>query len=238
MGFFSFLKFKSDPLAALQDNRLTRDFTLAAELESIEKRVGNLRLVGRGVDARELICKLLRKLLECWRDEPSNPAHLRMFATASLRLDTPEVARKSLESVIATCKESRVLDLTTLYLELGVVYERLGLPIDDQFVCYQNAAKASPASDARYAATRKQKAKAHYYAHLAAARILLEDEATWHLSRAIEFAPGVNFDDKRAVESFFEERSATLTPDVANYIAELVGQLHGNVGDVQSPPQI
>lgn len=235
MGLFSFFRLKGDPLVALQRDPLTRDFTRAAELEFVEKQVGNLRLIGRDADARELITKFLGTLLDFWKDEPLNPGHLSMFTAAALRLDIPEVAKQSLEIVIASQKEPPILDLTTLFLDLGTVYQRLDLSLEKQLDCYQKAVAALPSLNLQYSATRKQKAKAHLCAYLTASRLLLETEAAWHLSRARAFAPEIKFEDTAAVERFFEERRSTLTPDVASRLARLADELQDKAEYV-SPP--
>ena len=121
-----------------------------------------------------------------------------------------------------------MMDLTSVYCSLATLYQQLQYPLEKQFSCYRDAAEALPTPNTLFPATRIQKAKAHYYAHLIASRLHLENESTLHLSKAKEYAPEIKFEYDGEVQRYFEDGRFALTPDVASHLAQLAEEANRN----------
>jgi hypothetical protein len=220
MGLFDFLKPKKDPLDELTENdpRL-RKTVLMAWSERIAKQAENLYAVGRKDDADKTISEFLQKVFGEFKNEPQNPRHLSLLTDVAMRLDALEAGKITLESVIKE-NDHLSLDLTLVYTDLGRIYHDLRDP-DREVWCYEKGAEAKAPPDCKFPATRRQKAIAHYFAHIcltnmsntwefymkqrgaradeiARARekhLTDKQRADSHIKKAREFVPEVNWDD-------------------------------------------
>jgi len=151
--------------------------------------------------------------------EPENPRHLSLFADVALKLGAPDVGKRTLESVITENNRPH-LDLTLVYFDLGRIWHDLG-DKDRELSYYEKSVEAEAPAGCKFPATRKQKAIAHYFAHVC----LTSMQFTWefymkqrgageddiararekhstdaqradsHIKKARELAPEINWDD-------------------------------------------
>ena len=220
MGFFDFLKPKQDPLGELteKDPRIRR-ILLRAWSELVGKQANNLRIVGRKDDADKTVAKFLQKVFQEFRNEPQNPQHLSVLTDAAMELGTLEAVKNTLETAIKE-KDHFSLDLTLVYTDLGRIYHDLMDP-DKELWCYEKGAEAKAPPNCKYPATHRQKAIAHYFAHLCLTNISNtwefymkqrgagadeiararenhrtdKQRADSHIRKARELVPEVNWDD-------------------------------------------
>jgi hypothetical protein len=117
----------------------------------------------------------------------------------AIELGAPELAKLTLEPVIEGSQHF-TLDLTSLYTDLGRVYQHLGADPKRELQCYEMAADAKAPKSCKFPATPQQKAKAHESACSVCMRIGDRERATFHAKRARELVPDVDWGDPDEVK--------------------------------------
>jgi len=189
-----------------------REFMIAAENEATIKRIGNLCIVGRSQDAEALMTKEFGRLIEHWKEDGKNPFYMHLMAKTALFSGILEPAAKILEMTIK--KLSCEIDMTLIYLDLGMLYRAMGRSSEEQLKCFREAINAVAPKGGKHVASRREKSEAHYQAYKAAVSLQQLELAHWHLGQAEEFAGGVKLEYEFAANDFFEDRTLYPTPEI------------------------
>jgi tetratricopeptide (TPR) repeat protein len=203
MGLLDWLNSRigsEDPLTRFaRKHPEARQYLLHASCEVTAKQAENLRAVGREDDAFNVIKEHVGRVLAQFKNEPDNPQHLDLLTDVAIELGAPELAKLTLEPVIEGSQHF-TLDLTSLYMDLGRVYQHLGADPKRELQCYEMAADAKAPDRCRFPATPQQKAKAHQLAYSVCQRLGDRDRASSHAKKARQFVPSVNWDDPEDVK--------------------------------------
>lgn len=200
MGLFDFLKPKEkEGLASLVNNPKMRKVVLAMQLEYVEKEVANLKAVGREQDANKRISGFLQECLQEWKQEPQNPAHLTLLANAAVKLGALEAGKESLKIVIQANEENPIIDLTTVYFDLGRIYHQLHGTCEKELWAFHTATQCEPPPKCKFPAKPTDKAKAHSFACSCAKVLRNEEYANYHGEMARRLVPELDWDDTMAV---------------------------------------
>lgn len=194
-----------DPLAEWLRKPEVRQSMLFQEKEYAQKQVSNLRAAGREQDARNVVKEYLGKLLQEFKNEPQNPAHLTWFTNAAIELQELEFAKETIEAIIHLSKKYPFADLTLVYFNLGVIHHQLRSDPEKELWCYEMAINAQPLPKCNYVASQRMKAKVHLFASGPANRLMnlvLRDQ---HMAECRKLAPDVDFNDPSATGKFVEE---------------------------------
>lgn len=195
MGLFDFLKPRKDPLRELEKNPLVKRAMLAMKLEFVQKQIDNLRAVGRDADANKTVLDYLLEILQEWKKEPQNPSHLSLLANAAMSLGALDAGKESLNAVIQANAKTPLLDLTLVYMDLGMIYHQLRNNPEKELWCYNKATESVAPPNCKFPASQNDKTKAHNYAYMCAYRINNEDQTKYHDHKRRELAPDLDFDD-------------------------------------------
>lgn len=206
MGLFDFLKPKEKKgLESLSKDPKMRKLMLAMQLEYVKKEVSNLNAVGRTQDAKKRISGYLQECLDEWKKEPHNPAHLTLLANAAISLGALEVGKESLKIVIQANEERPMIDLTSVYFDLGRIYHQLCGTCDKELWAFHMATQCQPPPKCKFPATPVLKAKAHYFAHSCASVLMNNEHATYHDQMARRLVPDLDWDDTMAVVQWIQK---------------------------------
>jgi len=203
MGFFDWFNLRirpEDPVTRIaRKNPEMRSYLLHASSEVVAKQAENLRAVGRDDDAFKVVKEAVGRAFAQFKNEPDNPEHLSWLTGMAIELGAPELAKLTLEQVIEGSQHF-TLDLTSLYTDLGRVYQHLGADPKRELQCYEMAADAKAPDRCRFPATPQQKAKAHQLAYSVCQRLGDGERASSHAKKARQLVPSVNWDDPKEVK--------------------------------------
>lgn len=206
MGLFDFLKPKEKKgLEGLVKDPKMQELMLAMHLEYVKKEVANLNAVGRKQDANRRISAYLQECLEGWKKEPLNPAHLTLLANAAISLGAFDAGKETLKIVIQANEERSMIDLTSVYFDLGRIYHQLYGTCEKELWAFHMATQCQPPPKCRFPATPAFKAKAHYFAHSCASVLRNKDHATYHDQMARKLVPELDWDDTMTVVQWIQK---------------------------------
>jgi len=164
--------------------------------EGVEKQAANLRAVGRGLEAKNIMDSYLIELFEEWEKEPDNPAYLGSLADAAISMENLEYGRALLESAISRAHADLIpIDLTNVYWNLGRIHHYLRRDTSDELWCYEMAIQSQAPNNCRYPASLLQKTRAYFFAYSEAAVNGKRKHQAWYKKRLRELAPEVHWDN-------------------------------------------
>jgi serine/threonine protein kinase len=176
--------------------------------EYVQKLATNLRAVGRGVEADEIVANYLDELFARWEEEPENPHHFTSIANAAIILEGLDVGKKLLEAAIAkTWTQSIPVDLTLAYFNFGRIHHYLRRQDSAELWCYERAVESQPPPNCRFPADCLQKARAHFFAFSEAAVLGKRKHQWWHRRRMQELAPYVDWENPEEIVKFLSALS-------------------------------
>lgn len=175
----------------------------SAKKDYAKQLTANLRAVGRGVEADEIVANYLDELFARWEEEPENPYHLTSIANTAITLQGLDAGRKLLEAAIAkTLEQSIPVDLTLAYWNLGRIHHYLRRQDSDELWCYERAVESEPPANCRFPTDCLEKARAHFFAFSEAGVLGKRKHQRWHRRRMQELAPHVNWECPEEVIKF------------------------------------
>jgi tetratricopeptide (TPR) repeat protein len=183
---------------------LHRRFYLQSVLkEFVVKQSENLRSVGRGVEAKELLENYITLLFEEWEKEPDNPRHLASVANVAIELGSLEYAQRLLQSAISRAQSDSIpIDLAVVYFHLGRIHHYLRRDTSDELWCYEMAIQSQAPNNCRYPASLPQKIRAYFFAYGEAAVKGKRKHEKWYKKRAQELAPDVDWEKSEDITRF------------------------------------
>lgn len=181
---------------------------LSTKKELIQKTATNLRSVGRGAEAADIVRNYLGELFARWEEEPDNPSHLTSVANAAITLENLEIGKRLLEIAIArTQTDSIPLDLTLVYWNLGRIHHYLRQENNEELWCYEMAVESPSPGNCRFPAHCIHKARAHFFAFSEAAVLGRRKHQRWHRRRMQELAPHVDWENREEIMKFLSALS-------------------------------
>ena len=205
MGLFDFLKPKKKKgLASVADNAKLTNSELRIALATVEKDVRNLVAVGREQEARKRIHWYLEKCSQEFFDDFENPDHLRFFATAATSLGVLELGTNLLEITIEGNLKHPILDLTTVYTDLGRMYHHTDPK--KELRAYHLATQCKCPPKCKFPSSIADKANAHNLAYMCARRLMNAEYSEYHDKMRRKLVPDLDWDDTMAVVRWVQTR--------------------------------
>lgn len=183
---------------------------VAAKTEYLGKQIENLRSVGRSKEVPDLIAKYFVELINEWALAPDDPWSLQYLAHQSITLQSLELGRDTLESILNSSVAKKKLDMTFIYLDLGCIYHQLSNNREREMWCYEMAVSALAPPRTRFAANATDKARCHLFAASCAGVMQNEERANYHEAKMRELVPSVNWTEPDAVMTFLKEATPKL----------------------------
>jgi hypothetical protein len=219
MGLFDFFKRRKDPLrGSVLAHPGMKMAVLRQQVESVGAQAASLRAVGREADADKAISNYLQEIFQEYKADPYNQDYLKLLCSAAMDLNAPESGKRFLQIVIQANEKSPLIDLTLVYFDLGRIYNQLHNNPEKEFWCYRMATEAAPPKNCKRPATKKEKAKAHHFAHMRASTVGgpagivgNEEQIKYHDCKRRELAPELDWDDREQVTQWMFSFSHNVT---------------------------
>ncbi len=165
------------------------------ELEYVLNEISNLRAMGRNEDADNHGKAYLLRCHKEYVDDALDPSHLEFFTDAAMQLGLLEDCIKLHEFVVEKNKSHNLIDLTTVYFNLGTLYHRLHGTCEKELLAFHAGAIAQKPPNCKFPSTIKDKGKCHLFAKSCAEVLNNEDYKNYHHKQLSLIDPNVDWDD-------------------------------------------
>ena len=128
-----------------------------------------------------------------------------MFTNASIEFKDLELAKETIEAAIAANEKYPFVDATKLYFDLGRILHQLRVEPARELRCYEMSIAAVAPTSSKYVASRRMKAKAHFFAAGPANRMMNFRLRNHHMEECQKLVSDVDLNDPEAKNKFLDE---------------------------------
>jgi hypothetical protein len=176
------------------------------ELEYVIKEAANLKTVGRHAEADSHENAYIKKCFDMHLADPYNPEPINHFVKSCMALGKLDMCVRMLVYIVENVKALKLLDLTTVYFNLGKLYHKIYGTSEEEFSAFRMGAEAIAPPKCPFPATVSDKARCHLFAMSCAACLEKEDDEKFHYDRLLAIDSNVNWSDTAEAFSWLNSK--------------------------------